>query len=287
MGSVLCPGLVQSRSLELHSRLPQRPPSSPLADLFSPYALHIAALPSEVTDQQHAGYSKIASISVHGAVVTPALPPLTAKQIDQWQVDTSDFTHVVNTSILGSSAVQLSHYSFCSSTLTSGHLLIDLFGLSKAQCQAAMMHYKLLKLQAPSISAHLVLPAVTHYYSSELFKPEGILMQTCLQFHRARRKAYCFTIHLWYNAGMLCLFRSLICVSSESCGYPLQSSCGHWSRGKFCGPLLCSTLWLPYHLFSSTTLDPAGQRSNSAKLRSGVSFHANTWIHRSISCSCC
>ncbi len=235
-------------------------------------------MPSEVTDRQHAGYSKIASISVHDAVVTPSLPPLTAKQIDQWQVDTSDFTHIVNTSISGSSAVQLSHYSFCSSALTSGHLLVDLFGLSKAQCQAAMMHYKLLKLQAPSISAHFVLPAVKHYYSSELFKPEGILMQTCLQFHRARRKAI-----LLYNPPVVQRRDATSQASGLSSVFPVslagtpsralvdtgaEANFVDHSYAQRCG----------FHITSSPVppSNPTGQRSNSAKLRSGVSFHANT-----------
>lgn len=95
----------------------------------------------------------------------------------------------MNSDIFESSAVKLSHQSFCTSTLTSGHLLIDLFGLSNAHCHAVMLHYNLLKLQTPSISAHFVLPAVKRFHAG-FAKSAGLLMQTLEQFKRGRRKAF-------------------------------------------------------------------------------------------------
>ena len=158
-----------------------------LERIFSPLALHMAALPADVTDKQ-TGYSKVAAISVQDHSGSSVLPSLSAQQTFTWQEQTSDFTHVVNTLITESSAVSLTHQAFCASTLNSGHFLIDLFGLSNAHCQAVMMHYKLLKLQTPSISAHFVLPAVKHFHSAYK-KPDGLLMQTIEQFKRGRRKA--------------------------------------------------------------------------------------------------
>ena len=122
-------------------------------------------------------------------VVVSHIPALQEQLLIQLQTDTSNFTHAVNTDALGSSAVSMTHQAFCASALTCGHLLIDLFGLGKAHCQAVMTHYKLLKLQHPGISAHFVCLAVKHFYSAGLTRPAGVLMQTCQQFKRGRRKA--------------------------------------------------------------------------------------------------
>ena len=108
--------------------------------------------------------------------------------MQKWQLDTSKFTNAVNTSFEVPVPV-MTQQAFCNSALPSGHLLIDLFGLSKAHCQAVMVHYKLLKLQHPTLSAHVIVPTVNHMFEPALCKPVGLMMQTCQQFSRGRRKA--------------------------------------------------------------------------------------------------
>ena len=89
----------------------------------------------------------------------------------------------------GSTVPVLTQLEFCNGNTTSGHLLFDLFGLSKAHCQAIMVHYKLLKFQHPTLSAHFIVPSAKHTYQHALLKPAGLMMQTCQQFHRGRRRA--------------------------------------------------------------------------------------------------
>ena len=132
----------------------------------SPLALHFASLPIESVDRQSSGFSKLCSISVNDQAHVSHIPALSDDLLVQLQADFGNFTHAVNTNALESSAVPLTHQAFCASAMTCGHLLIDLFGLNKAHCQAVMTHYKLLKLQHPNISAHFVCPAVKHFYSA-------------------------------------------------------------------------------------------------------------------------
>ena len=127
---------------------------------------------------------------VDGAIFLPRLP---ADLVDQWQADSTPFTLAVNTAI-PLAGQMMSYETFCESAPDSGHLLIDLFGWSKQQCQSAMLHYKLLKLQNPAVSAHFIVPAVRHIYDHGTYKPSGLIMQTCQQFTRGRRKA-----HVLYN----------------------------------------------------------------------------------------
>ena len=167
--------------------------SSPLQAVHVPDPLseHLAVLSAapEVTDRQTSGYSKIASDSVHSlGQDTCFLPAVEASLLQAWQDQSTPFSAAVNTSF-ELPVPMMSQTAFCNSTLESGHLLIDLFGLSKAHCQAVMVHYKLLKLQSPALSAHFLVPSAKHTYQLEVFKPEGILMQTCQQFTRGRRKA--------------------------------------------------------------------------------------------------
>ena len=116
------------------------------------------------------------------------LPAISAEHIEQWISSSAPFTHSVNND--ATKSVQAwSPQLFCQSTLTSGHLLIDLFGLPKHLCSAIMLHYRLLKAQSPAISAHFVVPSIKHTYQSGLLKPAGWMMQTIQHFKRRRRKA--------------------------------------------------------------------------------------------------
>lgn len=116
------------------------------------------------------------------------LPNLSLGCLERWSANSSPFTHVVNTNC-DISALCLTHQQFCTSSLTSGHLLVDLLGLSRDICQAVMLHYKLLKSQSPALSAHFVVPSTKRTYSSGLLKPAGLMMQTIQQVKRGRRKA--------------------------------------------------------------------------------------------------
>ena len=140
-----------------------------------------------MTDHQSAGYSKLGSLSVHDTVSVP-LPSIPAEIISSWVADSSDISHIVN-SDLESPALHWTYQQFCNSTLTAGHLLIDLFGLSKPQSEAVMLHYKLLKMQNPVLSAHVIAPSVKRTYQSGVLKPAGLMMQTIQQFKRGRRSA--------------------------------------------------------------------------------------------------
>ena len=125
--------------------------------------------------------------SVHDcpAAVLPSIP---ADFISQWVADSADFSHVVNADIEGS-GLKWSVQQFCNSTLSAGHLLIDLFGVPTAQCAAIMLHYKLLKANNPTLSAHIVAPSVKRTYNAGFLKPAGMMIQTVQQFKRGRRKA--------------------------------------------------------------------------------------------------
>ena len=156
----------------------------------SPLAQHFACLSeaSEHTDRQSAGFSKLASDSIHSPLsAQPSLPAVEHSLLQSWQDQTSPFTAAVNTSFDLPIPV-LSQTSFCNSTIDSGHLLIDLFGLSSAHRQAVIVHYRLLKLQNPALSAHILAPSAKRT-KLDVIKPEGLLMQTCQQFKRGRRKA--------------------------------------------------------------------------------------------------
>ena len=154
----------------------------PLQAVHSPNPLseHLVVLSAvpEVTDRQTSGYNKIASDSVHSlGQDTCFLPTVESRLLQAWQDQSTLFSAAVNASF-ELPVPMMSQTAFCNSTLESGHLLIDLFGLSKAHCQAVMVQYKLLKLQSPALSAHFLVPSAKHTYQLAVFKPEGILMQT-------------------------------------------------------------------------------------------------------------
>ena len=169
--------------------MPRLRPSRLSSRRFSLNALdrHFQSLPATVTDRQNTGFSKLAAISVHDSP-TAILPAIPAEHVKQWVSASAPFTHTVNTDSV-SLVPQWTFQQFCQSALTAGHILIDLFGLSKPLCEALMLHYKLLKAQSPALSAHFVVPSVKHTYQSGLIKPAGLMMQTVQQFKRGRRKA--------------------------------------------------------------------------------------------------
>ena len=149
---------------------------------------HLSALSQHpVTDKQSAGFSKLVSDSVHSASADVSLPAISSEQLELWQGQTSAFTLSVNTTL--PAVPCLSHSSFCNSALDRGHLLIDLFGLSRSHCQSIMVHYKLLKRQAPTLSAHFLIPSAKHTWQPGVYKPPGLMMQTCQQFTRGRKSA--------------------------------------------------------------------------------------------------
>ena len=158
--------------------------------VFSTYS---SSFPAVGPDKQSSGYSKLFLHMPHHVDSAISLPRLPADLFDQWQADSTPFTLAVNTAI-PLAGQMMSYETFCESAPDSGHLLIDLFGWSKQQCQSAMLHYKLLKLQNPAVSAHFIVPAVRHIYDHGTYKPPGLIMQTCQQFTRGRRKA-----HVLYN----------------------------------------------------------------------------------------
>ena len=140
-----------------------------------------------LSDKQTSGYSKLSHLP--NAAEVSVLPAIPEALFVQWQQDSSPFSAAVNTALPGSGQ-SMSYDVFCQSDPNSGHFLIDMFGLTKQHCQAVMMHYKLLKLQRPNISAHFIVPAARHIFDRTTFKPSGLLMQTCQQFCRGRRKAF-------------------------------------------------------------------------------------------------
>lgn len=142
------------------------------------------------SDSQKTGYSKMLCLSPHHVdCEAPWLPAISKALIAQWESDSSPFVAGVNTGDSISAPV-MSFGTFCEAAPETGHFLIDLFGLSKHEYQAVMLHYKLLKSQHPTISAHFVVPAVRHKFDRNAFKPTGLIMHTCQQFSRNRRKAY-------------------------------------------------------------------------------------------------
>ena len=121
--------------------------------LFSLSALsqHFQSLPASATNHQTSGFSKLCAQSVHDCPAA-VLPSILADFISQWVADSAEFSHVVNADIEGSS-LKWSVQQFWNSTLSAGHLLVDLFGVPTAQCTAIMLHYKLLKAKNPTLSA--------------------------------------------------------------------------------------------------------------------------------------
>lgn len=141
-----------------------------------------------MTDKQSSGFSKLASQSVHDVPAHSIVPAIPNGLLSQWVVNSAAFSHTVNADLKDSSQAW-SHEQFCNSSVQSGHLLIDLFGLSKAHSEAVMMHYRLLKLQNTALQAHFVVPSIKRIYQSGILKPAGLMMQTVQQFKRGRRKA--------------------------------------------------------------------------------------------------
>ena len=116
----------------------------------------LSSFPSFHTDLQRSGFSKIAALSPHHQPdFIPALPPLDAQMLQLWQTDTSESAVAVNTECpiaglsSGLSVPVLMHLELYNGITTSGRLLFDLFGLSRAHSQAVVVHYKLLNVPAP------------------------------------------------------------------------------------------------------------------------------------------
>ncbi len=139
--------------------------------VFSTYS---SSFPAVGPDKQSSGYSKLFLHMPHHVDSAISLPRLPADLVDQWQADSTPFTLAVNTAI-PLAGQMMSYETFCESAPDSGHLLIDLFGWSKQQCQSAMLHYKLLKLQNLAVSAHLIVPAVRHIYDHGTYKPSRLM----------------------------------------------------------------------------------------------------------------
>ena len=260
----------------------RRPLLRQRTSLFSLSALsqHFQSLPASATDHQTSGFSKLCAQSVHDypAAVLPSIP---ADFISQWVADSADFSHFVNGDIEGS-GLKWSVQQFCNSTISAGHLLIDLFGVPSAQCSAIMLHYKLLKANNPTLSAHIVAPSVKHTYNAGFLKPAGMMMQTVQQFKRGRRRAV-----VVYNPPVLqrrdavaCpVCWSFISCPSVSCRYPCQSIGGYWRRSFFYGQQFCQEIWFQHPGYCSTSFHSASQWTTTPNHRSCFLTHAFSWFY--------
>ena len=186
----------------------------------------------------------------------------------------------------------LSFTSFCNTALDSGHLLIDLFGLSKAHCQSVMVHYKLLKLQAPSMSAHFLMPASKRAWQPEVFKPPGLMMQTCQQFVRGRRKAT-----LLYNPPTVQRRDVQMSEQTDSTGLtsffqvslagtPARVLVDTGASVNFVDTAFAHRVGL--HVKPPSPDSPSIQLANGQQLiRSCLSLHATAKLQRSVACAGC